>query len=166
MKIFISRKNTLTKYYYFRYKPAINNYFKPVNKKPTLTPNLIAPCGINCGVCMAYLGDKNKCPSCRVEDKNKPKTRLCCKIKNCEELKKKKLKYCSSCAIFPCEKINHLDKRYQTKYDTSVIENQENIKKSGIRKFIKNEIKKWTCLKCGGTICMHKRFCFNCETKK
>jgi hypothetical protein len=27
---------------------------------------LIAPCGMNCGVCMAYLREKNKCPGCRL----------------------------------------------------------------------------------------------------
>lgn len=135
-------------------------------KKPTFTPNLIAPCGINCGACVAYLRDRNKCPSCRVQDKNKPKTRLNCQIKNCAEMKKNKLKYCFLCAAFPCEKIKHLDKRYQTRYNVNVIENLENIKKSGIREFIKNEIEKWTCPKCGGTISMHKGYCMKCKTKK
>lgn len=26
--------------------------------------SLIAPCGMNCGTCIAYLRDKNKCPGC------------------------------------------------------------------------------------------------------
>lgn len=133
--------------------------------KPTITANLIAPCGINCGVCLAYLREKNKCPSCRVEDKNKPKTRRNCKIKNCIELRKNKLKYCYLCAKFPCDRIEHLDNRYRTKYNLSVIKNLENIKRSGIREFIKNEKVKWACSKCGGTICMPKRYCVECGKK-
>lgn len=26
--------------------------------------NLIAPCGMNCGVCIAYLREKNRCQGC------------------------------------------------------------------------------------------------------
>ena len=47
---------------------------------------LIAPCGMNCGICYAYLREKNKCFCCHIEDPNKPKTRLNCKIKNCGNL--------------------------------------------------------------------------------
>jgi hypothetical protein len=32
---------------------------------------LVAPCGMNCGICIAYLREKNKCPSCRGDDINK-----------------------------------------------------------------------------------------------
>ena len=50
--------------------------------------SLIAPCGMNCGICMAYLREKNKCPGCRGDDTNKPVTRVGCKIKNCEAIQK------------------------------------------------------------------------------
>ncbi len=30
--------------------------------------SLIAPCGMNCGICLAYLRTKNVCPGCRVND--------------------------------------------------------------------------------------------------
>ena len=29
---------------------------------------LIAPCGMNCGICYGYLREKNKCPGCRKRD--------------------------------------------------------------------------------------------------
>ena len=48
--------------------------------------SLIAPCGMNCGICMAYLREKKKCPGCRVADTNKAITVIRCKIKNCHEL--------------------------------------------------------------------------------
>ena len=122
----------------------------------------LAPCGINCSVCIAYLREKNKCLGCRINFINKPITRAQCKIKNCSELNKKNLKFCFKCNKFPCERIKHLDNRYRTKYNMSTIENLENIKKFGIREFIKNEKIRWTCSKCEGTICVHRGYCYTC----
>ncbi|VVB50876.1 Uncharacterised protein [uncultured archaeon] len=127
--------------------------------------SLIAPCGMNCGICIAYLREKNKCPGCRGTDINKPVTRVKCKIKTCNELKKNNLKFCFSCEKFSCANLKHLDKRYQTRYNMSMIENLENIKRLGIRKFVRNERTRWTCSKCNGTICVHKGYCYSCGEK-
>ncbi|MCX6250081.1 MAG: DUF3795 domain-containing protein [Bacteroidetes bacterium] len=121
--------------------------------------SLIAPCGMNCGICMAYLRKKNICPGCRGSDKDKSVSRSKCKIKNCD---KSTTEFCFDCEEFPCKKLNHLDKRYRTKYRMSMIENLITINNSGIRKFLENENRKWTCLSCGGTICAHKGICYNC----
>jgi hypothetical protein len=117
-----------------------------MHNKCSFKTELIAPCGMICGVCIA----------------TKPVTIAKCKIKNCDELKNNNLKYCFKCSKFPCSRIKNMDKRYRTKYNMSIIENLENIKKFGIRKFIKNEETKWTCKRCGGTICCHKGYCYNC----
>jgi hypothetical protein len=127
---------------------------------------LIALCGMNCGICLAYLRLKNKCPGCRANDANKSISCVRCKIKNCLALKKDKVKFCFKCVAFPCERLKHLDKRYRTKYNMSMIENLENIKKFGIRKFIKNEKARWACPQCGGTICVHKGYCLDCGKNK
>ena len=121
--------------------------------------SLIAPCGMNCGICMAYLREKNKCSGCRGSNKDKTITRLNCKIKNCENLNSE---YCFTCEEFPCNNLKHLDKRYRIKYNMSMIENLVAIKIIGIRKFVKNEKIKWACHKCNGTICVHKGYCINC----
>ena len=110
---------------------------------------LIAPCGMNCNICMAYLRNKNKCPGCRFFNKSEPVTIARCKIKNCETIKNRKIKFCFKCKDYPCKRIKHMDKRYRTKYNMSTIENLENIKKLGIRKFIKNEKIRWACSQCG-----------------
>jgi hypothetical protein len=47
----------------------------------------------------------------------------------------------------------------------STIENLENIKKFGVSEFVKNEKIRWTCSQCGGTICVHRGFCYNCGKK-
>ena len=126
---------------------------------------LIAPCGMNCGVCMAYLREKNKCPGCHAPDTDKNISCVRCKIKNCEVFKGGKAKFCFECINFPCDRLKHLDKRYRTKYNMSMLENLENIKLSGINKFVKNENIRWICSKCGGTICVH-RGCIICSRKK
>lgn len=128
--------------------------------------SLIAPCGMNCGICMAYLREKNKCPGCRLFNAKEPVSIARCKIKNCEVIQKDKIKYCFECNSFPCKNLKHLDKRYQTKYNMSMIENLNNIEKLGIRAFVKNEKMRWSCSECGGTICVHKGYCYSCGEKK
>jgi Protein of unknown function (DUF3795) len=131
--------------------------------KPLKGPSLIAPCGMDCGICMAYLREKNNCPGCRIDDPKKPKTRTWCKIKKCAFFRTSKALFCFGCKDFPCDRLEHLDKRYRTKYGMSMIENLKNIEKSGIRKFLENEKKRWTCPECGGVVCVHKRSCNNCQ---
>jgi hypothetical protein len=126
--------------------------------------SLIAPCGMNCSVCMAYLREKNTCPGCRFFHKKEPVTIAKCKIKNCTTLKKGEIKFCFTCKQYPCERIKHMDRRYRTRYHMSTIENLENIKKSGVRAFLNKEKTRWTCPQCGGTICVHRGICYQCKT--
>jgi len=123
---------------------------------------LVAPCGMNCGICMAYLRKKNKCAGCRGTNRDKPVTRVRCKIKTCEVFRKGKAKFCFECGSFPCDNVKHLDERYRTNYHMSMIENLQHIKTSGIRSFLRNEKLKWTCPKCAGTISVHKGSCADC----
>jgi hypothetical protein len=127
--------------------------------------SLVAPCGMNCGVCMAYLRVKNRCPGCRAADTNKAISVIRCKIKNCEVVQKGKVKFCFGCDNFPCKNLKHMDKRYRTKYNMSVIENLENIQTFGIRKFVANEKIRWACPECGGAICVHRQYCYRCGKK-
>ena len=128
----------------------------------TIRTTLIAPCGMNCRLCIAYARDKNACPGCRGDDRDKPKTRVICRVKTCEKIQQGNVKYCFSCDRFPCDRLDHLDERYRTKYGMSMIDNLMHIKKSGIRHFVKNEKEKWTCPECGQLICVHKPQCLFC----
>ena len=60
-------------------------------------------------------------------------------VKNCEKIVTGKLKYCYECDEFPCQRVKHLDKRYRTKYGTSVIGNLTSIREIGIDQFIRLE---------------------------
>ncbi len=126
------------------------------------SPMHIAPCGMNCGICSAYLRAKNKCPGCRGADEGKPVTRLSCRIKTCGFFVSGKTEYCFACDEYPCANLAHLDKRYRNKYHMSMIDNLEDIKKSGMRKFLKSQKLRWTCKNCGGTINVHRGVCADC----
>ncbi len=76
--------------------------------------NLIAPCGLNCGICIAYLREKNKCTGCLSDGDGKAYHCSKCKIKLCEEHGNKKFTYCMECEKFPCIKIK---KTKQKVYD-------------------------------------------------
>lgn len=132
---------------------------------------LIAPCGMNCGICLAYLARehdlkkqgimRNYCEGCRPRGKN------CAFMKkSCYLLGEGKVQYCFECDDLPCARLKRLDKRYATKYHMSMIENLEYIKKHGMEKFLKKEEKKWRCPECGGVICCHNGICFSCGLEK
>jgi hypothetical protein len=135
----------------------------------TIPTNLIAPCGMNCRLCWGYIREKNSCPGCLrndIQDSQKSKHRTTCKIRNCKQITTNKSNYCSnSCDIFPCARLKQLDKRYRVKYGMSMIDNLSMINKFGIRYFIRSEKEKWSCPKCGETICVHKPVCLSCGFK-
>jgi hypothetical protein len=144
--------------------PLLDTNRTPVRstKANVITTLLIAPCGMNCALCRAYTRDKKSCYGCRDVKGVKLKTRVTCRIKNCEKLRQGKVRYCFSCDKFPCESLNRLDKRYRTKYGMSMIGNLVHMKKFGIRHFIRNENERWTCPECGNLICVHKLQCLFC----
>ena len=132
---------------------------KKTNAIPT---KLIAPCGMNCRLCRAYIRDKNRCPGCRVEDNTKPNYCFICKIKNCDHLIDSNARYCFECNEFPCARLKRLNKRYRARYSMSMLENLESIKVSGIRQFIRDEKQRWRCTECGDMISVHKPHCLAC----
>jgi len=127
---------------------------------------LIAPCGMNCGICLAYLRDKNVCSSCWSNTGYKSSSCKNCSIKNCELLNKTDSKFCYECLKFPCAHLKQLDKRYRLKYKMSMIENLLYIKESGLESFVQKESARWKCGTCGGTICVHRGFCLKCNDPK
>lgn len=125
----------------------------------------IAPCGMNCGICLAYLRDKNICVGCWGEQKPKTTSRSNCVIKNCELLQQTDSKFCYECPKYPCLRLKQLDKRYRTKYHMSMLENLESIKNIGLERFLEAEHDRWLCNTCGGTICVHRGFCLKCKSE-
>jgi len=127
---------------------------------------LIAPCGINCGVCKYYHREKKQCPGCRIQDVNKSRYCIECIIVNCEEIKNNASGFCYDCSKLPCKRLKNLDKRYRTKYNMSILENLEYIKENGIESFLEKEEKKWKCPNCDAIVICHDGMCLNCGFKK
>jgi hypothetical protein len=126
---------------------------------------LMAPCGMNCGICLGYLRDKNRCPGCHGDDAKKSPSCLRCIISHCEMLKTSESGFCFECPKYPCRRLKDLDKRYRTKYAMSMIENLGFIREHGLNAFVEKEHERWRCRKCGGVICVHRHFCFSCGEK-
>ncbi len=126
-------------------------------------PASIAPCGMNCGICLAFLRDKNRCEGCRIDSKHKPQSCQKCIIVNCELLKKTNSKFCYECEIYPCNRLKQLDKRYRTKYRMSMLENLAYIRDNGLSAFLQLETDRRVCPHCGTVLCIHRQFCLNCK---
>jgi hypothetical protein len=129
---------------------------------------LIAPCGMNCGLCVNYLALKNDlnkhgfkrmyCPGCIARGKH------CVFMKeHCKLLGDGLVRFCFECKDFPYKRLKALDKRYRTRYHLSMIENLGFIKQQGIERFLANEDEKWRCPDCDGVICCHNGLCLNCQ---
>lgn len=131
--------------------------------------NLIAPCGMNCSLCISYIfkkHDLNKkgfyksyCPGCI----NKGKNCTFALGKKCDQIVTGKIRFCYECENFPCDGLKRLDKRYKTKYNLSMIDNLNYIKEKGIEKFLNKEETKWKCTNCGELRCCHSDSCLICN---
>ena len=141
-------------------KVIINIIFK--KRGSSMKSSLIAPCGMNCNLCIGYLREKNRCLGCRENDENILNSCRKCIIKNCTILQQKKLKYCSSkCEKFPCTRLKNLDKRYRTKYQMSMLGNLQFIEEFGIRKFVVHEKERW--VKEDSIFCVHHKKYYKME---
>lgn len=130
---------------------------------------LIAPCGMNCELCVSYIFSKhdlNKqgfhkqyCEGCI------PRGKHCtfALSRKCDLIKTGKIRYCFMCDNFPCDGLKRLDKRYRTKYNMSMIDNLNNIKIKGIEKFLLEQKNKWECNACKELKCCHTNSCLNCN---
>ena len=108
------------------------------------TPELVAPCGMNCGICKRYLaysrgipaerGKVIHCQGCLHINKN------CYVKRGCKKLAKNIIKFCFECDNMPCENLNRLERRYRKQYNMSVVENLKELK-------FELDSFKWKCLK-------------------
>jgi hypothetical protein len=136
-----------------------------------MNEDLIAPCGMNCGVCEQYLARANSlkdkgfqvqyCPGCLPSGEHCPAMG-----KQCERLGKGLVRFCYECDDYPCSNLKGLDKRYRTEYHLSQIGNLEFIKEYGLAAFLEKEAARWRCPECGGVISCHNGLCLGCDLDK
>jgi hypothetical protein len=127
--------------------------------------DLIAPCGMNCAICVGYFGytmggerRKMVCPGCL------PKNKVCAFIKRrCDLLKNGEVRFCYECDDFPCTNLTKLDKRYRKRFNYSTIDNLKFIQTNGMKEFLKEQAKTYKCPECSGTVCVHTNLCYTCS---
>ncbi len=133
--------------------------------------DLIAPCGMDCALCSGYLALKYRvkekglkvpyCMGCR------PRGKQCAFLKKrCALLADEKVVFCYECSEFPCENLKRIDKRYQTLYRMSLVDNLNFINKNGLAQFIAHQRTKWQCPDCSEVVCCHNGLCFNCNLEE
>ena len=123
---------------------------------------MIAPCGMNCCICLGHQRENRQCLGCRVDSPDKRVSCVKCSIVQCDNRNGKEADFCYMCDVYPCVRLKALDKRYRTKYEMSMLENLDYIKMHGIENFVENEKIRWACDTCGGLICVHRGYCFSC----
>ena len=132
---------------------------------------LIAPCGMNCGICSAYLARQYDvrsrgvrlpyCTGCRARDKQ------CAFLKKrCQLILTGQIQYCYECQDFPCHRLIAIDKRYAANYRMSMVENLKYIRAWGAELFLQKEAAKWRCPQCGEVISCHNGICYNCGLER
>lgn len=135
----------------------------PAARPDSLAPGLIAPCGMNCGLCIGHLRRRKPCPGCNDPyDTSKPGHCVSCAIKTCEHLANGPQALCFTCASYPCARLRRLDKRYRAKYRMSMIENLEELRRIGVEAFVELERGRWACPSCGALACVHLEACLAC----
>ena len=129
------------------------------------TTDMISPCGLNCGVCIAHLRARNVCAGCGKKDGYKAKSCENCIIKNCENRRTLALSQCgSACPDFPCKRLKGLAKRYRENYDVDLLGQLGRIETEGMDAFLRDESNRWLCPVCGQTLSMHRSECLGCGT--
>ena len=147
-----------------------------------INKELLAPCGLYCGVCAVYIADRDndlkfkesivkvysplttslddiKCKGCMSENTDK-KFVYCqtCGIRNC--INKKGFKACTECDEFPCRRI----KRFPMPVGKKVIMRAIPFwKKNGTEEYVKEEIKRYHCPECGNPLFRGSKRCNKCD---
>ncbi len=62
----------------------------------------------------------------------------------------------------PCENLDRLDGRYKKHYNMSIVENLKELKKKGLKEFLKTQEGKYKCPEYGNVISVHHSKCYNC----
>jgi hypothetical protein len=130
------------------------------------TPDLIAPCGMNCGICKRYLAYSRGVP----KSKGKvihcqgclPSNRNCYIKRGCRKILGGEIRFCFECDELICENLNHLDKRYRERYGMSMVENLKEINCKGVEKFLDSQENRYRCSNCGDVFSVHDGKCYKC----
>ena len=127
---------------------------------------MIAPCGMNCALCIGHIREKKPCAGCNENRKNQVEYRSRCTIANCEKLAATESGFCYDCPTYPCARLKQLDTRYRTNYGMSMLENLAFIRDEGVDAFLAREEERWKCKSCGAILSVHRKKCLECGIER
>jgi len=135
----------------------------------TQRAQLIAPCGMDCGVCGAYLAYSNGVPRKRGAILHcvggRARGKQCAYLKDhCAAIKTGEVQFCYEWAEYPCERLRVLDSRYRKRYGMSLIENLDLIREASVQALIERQQVRYGCAACGQLRSVHNGRCYVCET--
>lgn len=133
-----------------------------------MEPKLVAPCGMNCNACSAYLAYSTGLPKSRGKITHcqgcLPRNKKCAFLKGeCREIRDGEIRFCFECGTFPCQRLEKIDARYRNSYGVSLIGNLKEIEEKGLDAFLGRQADEFRCEKCGGTRSIHNGRCYGCE---
>lgn len=125
-----------------------------------LAADLIAPCGVNCLACSAYLQAKNACPGCRADAAlmTRKSCRTCAK-KACAAAQG--LTWCFECDRFPCPQLRAMSRRYAANYGIDLVQNGRD-GQTDMTAAAARMLADCTCPDCAGVIDRHRGVCSAC----
>ena len=131
------------------------------------TEEMIAPCGLDCSLCMFAHAKEKPCLGCNVDSDSKPA--FCaswCKIIPCEKRVKNGYEFCDECPDYPCDDVMEKENRYTFRYPLreSPRENLKMIRERGMDAFLEQERRNWSCRTCGSPVNVHTGVCSGCGT--
>jgi len=130
------------------------------------TSELIAPCGMNCGICKRYLAYSRGMPKEKWKVSHclgcLPRNKNCFIKRGCKKLAKNEIRFCFECDEMSCANLNRLNRRYRKRYDMSMVENLNELKENGMKQFLKIQGERYKCPECGDVISVHDRTCYAC----
>lgn len=99
--------------------------------------DLVAPCGLYCGECTAFLNEE--CGGCRSDEGLSKNYKKYCKIYACSS--GKNLNVCLECRKFPCEFFDFFkaEKLEESSWFLDIWSNMKQIKVVGLTKFLKGK---------------------------
>ena len=143
--------------------------------------NLLAPCGLYCGVCAVYIAHRDgnlkfkerivnvyepftksvediKCEGCLAENEEDIFA-YCryCSIKNCAQ--KKGIEGCHQCDEFPCKKIERFPMPVGKKVILRAVPFR---RKHGDEKWVEEELKRYHCPECSNPLFRGAKRCNEC----
>lgn len=132
---------------------------------------LIAPCGMNCGVCDKYLAYSHQiprkrgricyCSGCR------PNNKMCSFIKKrCPTGNIHRVKYCYECNAFPCELLTGASSKYRERYGYDFVDALRQIQAKGVDWFVREQDRIHRCPACGDAVCIHNKKCYTCNREE